>query len=157
MNIITIAHLIEMAVAPVFLLTGISGLLGVLTNRLDRIIDRSRVLAKNKKTITCAANQALQGEEDNNLLRRSRLIHLAIASACTGALLVCAVIMIIFTGIFLQIGLSNFIAALFIICMIFLSMSLSFFLSEVFFATRVIELAWRKGEHLFVPSLSMAV
>lgn len=39
-----IAHVIQLAVAPVFLLTGVAGILSVLTNRLARIIDRARVL-----------------------------------------------------------------------------------------------------------------
>jgi hypothetical protein len=40
----TIAHAIQLAVAPVFLLTGVASILSVLTNCLGRIIDRSRFL-----------------------------------------------------------------------------------------------------------------
>ena len=40
----TVAHVIQMAVAPVFLLTGVGAILTVLTNRLARIIDRARIL-----------------------------------------------------------------------------------------------------------------
>ena len=43
----TIAHAIQLAVAPVFLLTGVASILSVLTNRLSRIIDRSRFLHRN--------------------------------------------------------------------------------------------------------------
>ena len=39
-----IAHAIQLAIAPVFLLTGIASLLGVMANRLARVIDRGRVL-----------------------------------------------------------------------------------------------------------------
>ena len=42
-----IAHAIQLAVAPVFLLTGVASILSVLTNRLSRIIDRSRFLHLN--------------------------------------------------------------------------------------------------------------
>ena len=38
----TIAHVIELAIAPVFLITGIGALLAVMSNRLARIIDRAR-------------------------------------------------------------------------------------------------------------------
>ena len=38
----TIAHVIELAIAPVFLITGIGSLLAVMSNRLARIIDRAR-------------------------------------------------------------------------------------------------------------------
>jgi hypothetical protein len=43
-QVAALGHVIQLAVAPVFLLSGVSGLLGVLTNRLSRIIDRARVL-----------------------------------------------------------------------------------------------------------------
>jgi hypothetical protein len=41
---VAVAHAIELAVAPVFLLTGIGAILAVMTNRLGRVIDRARVL-----------------------------------------------------------------------------------------------------------------
>ncbi|MFZ5525014.1 MAG: DUF2721 domain-containing protein [Pseudomonadota bacterium] len=45
-NIITVAHVIQQAVAPVFLLTGVGAILGVLSSRLGRVIDRFRALEK---------------------------------------------------------------------------------------------------------------
>ena len=39
-----IAHAIQLAVAPVFLFTGIAGVLAVVANRLARVIDRARSL-----------------------------------------------------------------------------------------------------------------
>jgi hypothetical protein len=44
---VAVAHAIQLAVAPVFLLSGIGAILAVMTNRLGRIIDRARVLEKN--------------------------------------------------------------------------------------------------------------
>ena len=43
---VAVAPAIELAVAPVFLLTGIGAILAVMTNRLGRVIDRARVLAE---------------------------------------------------------------------------------------------------------------
>jgi len=43
-SITTVSHVIQLAVAPVFLLTGVGAILAVLINRLGRIIDRYRVL-----------------------------------------------------------------------------------------------------------------
>ena len=45
-----IAHIIQLSVAPVFLLTGVATLLNVLSGRLARIIDRARVLEKELDT-----------------------------------------------------------------------------------------------------------
>ena len=44
-----IAHAIQLAIAPVFLLTGIASLLGVMANRLARVIDRGRVLEEARR------------------------------------------------------------------------------------------------------------
>jgi hypothetical protein len=73
-----IATVINLAVAPVFLLTGIAGTLNVLSMRMSRIIDRGRVL--NEKN--CASSSPEHAEVDNEqrlLARRARLINRAIA------------------------------------------------------------------------------
>jgi hypothetical protein len=44
---VAVVHAIQLAVAAVFLLSGIGAILAVMTNRLGRIIDRARVLEKN--------------------------------------------------------------------------------------------------------------
>ncbi|MFT6552710.1 MAG: NADH/NAD ratio-sensing transcriptional regulator Rex, partial [Zhongshania marina] len=51
-EVVTITHAIQQAVAPVFLLAGIGGILNVLTNRLARIIDRSRNLHHRLETVS---------------------------------------------------------------------------------------------------------
>jgi len=45
----SISQVIQLAVAPVFLLAGISGALMVMSNRLGRIVDRGRYLKESKK------------------------------------------------------------------------------------------------------------
>ena len=74
---VAVAHAIELAVAPVFLLTGIGAILAVMTNRLGRVIDRARVLeerlegASQKSLATLRADLAV-------LSRRAKLIGRAI-------------------------------------------------------------------------------
>src|SRR5674476_1646900 len=72
----TIAHAIQLAVAPVFLLTGVASILSVLTNRLSRIIDRSRFL-HGKLLSAIETNPAIQ-VEIKSLKKRAHLIHWAI-------------------------------------------------------------------------------
>jgi len=43
-RIAAIAHVIQLSIAPVFLISGVATFLSVLTNRLARIVDRARVL-----------------------------------------------------------------------------------------------------------------
>ena len=114
-DITTIADAIQMAVAPVFLLAGIAGLLAVMTNRLGRVIDRARMLARGERVILEVKEQELINQENSNLLQRGRFINLAIVFAGTSALLVCLVIMVIFTASLLNINVSQLVAVLFII------------------------------------------
>ena len=137
-NIDTIAHVIEISVAPVFLLAGISGLLMVLTNRLGRTIDRSRSLQAATVNELLPEHQATIENEMASLLKRSRFINLSISLATASALLVCLVIIMLFLGSLVSINVSPAVASLFIICMVVLSAAFSCFLAEVFIASRTL-------------------
>src|SRR5450759_337282 len=94
----TIAHAIQLAVAPVFLLTGGASILSVLTNRLSRIIDRSRFL-HGKLLSAIKTNPAIQ-VEIKSLKKRAHLIHWAIGLCTTCLLLICSVVAVLFIGSF---------------------------------------------------------
>ncbi len=91
MQIAEIARVIQLSVAPVFLLTGVSALLGVLSTRLGRTIDRARALEATE------SGHVLQ--DLAVLSRRAKLIYRAILLATTCALLVCFVIAALFAAI----------------------------------------------------------
>lgn len=151
LDIITIAQVIQMAVAPVFLLAGIAGLLGVMTNRLGRVIDRARSLARGERNATSDQETALIRQENRNLLQRGRCINLAIAFAGSSALLVCLVIMALFTAGLVGLNFSTVVAVIFIISMMLLIVALSFFLMEVFFATSLMRSGLAKTEAIIHP------
>ena len=133
-NIDTIAHVIDISVAPVFLLAGISGLLMVLTNRLGRSIDRSRSLQATIEMELLPEVKAAIDKEMAGLLKRSRFINWSISLATASALLVCLVIIMLFMGSLTNINFSQIVASLFIVCMMVLSAAFSCFLAEVFIA-----------------------
>ena len=137
-NIDTVASVIDIAVAPVFLLAGISGLLVVLTNRLGRTIDRSRSLQAALADVQSVNHRGAIQREMANLVRRMHLNHFAIGSAVLSALLVCLVVVTLFLGSLWQLNVSTAIAGLFIVCMIILSLSFCSFLLEILVATRVL-------------------
>ncbi|TNF86257.1 MAG: DUF2721 domain-containing protein [Gammaproteobacteria bacterium] len=138
LSIATVASVIDLAVAPVFLLAGISGLLVVLTNRLGRTIDRSRSLqASESEFMPQPHKQAIQLEL-SSLLSRVRLSHVAIGMSTLSAILVCLVIVALFLGSLLQLNVSLLVASLFIVCMVILSLAFSAFLLEVLISTRTI-------------------
>lgn len=131
-GITTVAHVIQLAVAPVFLLTGVGALLSVMTNRLSRIIDRFRVL---ERTPPNAGEELLRSEEMRALAYRERVIYWAISLCTTSALLVCVVIATLFVGSVTGVELSSLIAPLFILAMLALIAGLLSFLREIYIAT----------------------
>lgn len=132
-GITAVAHAIQLAVAPVFLLSGVAGLLAVLTNRLARVIDRSRALAA--PIATHAPDAAVVRGERETLARRARFISRAIALCTISALLICAVIATLFVGAFASFDASVPVALLFVAAMVALFLGLLAFLREIFLAT----------------------
>jgi hypothetical protein len=129
-DLTTVAHVIQLAVAPVFLLTGIGAILNVITSRLARIVDRSRVLTSLNDQIKSA-----QKEEKAMLARRTRWIHWAVSLCTISALLICIVIAALFIGSLTGFDPSNTVSILFITAMFSLISGLLCFLREIFLAT----------------------
>lgn len=130
-----ISHIIQLAIAPVFLLTGVGTNLLVLTNRLARIIDRSRVLEERTVDAVSHASHAICFAELEILYRRAHLINRAITLSTACALLICVVIAALFLGDALNLQLATFIAMLFVLAMLALIGSFVFLLREIFIAT----------------------
>jgi hypothetical protein len=134
-----VGHIIQLAIAPVFLLTGVGANLAVLTNRLARIIDRSRVL---EERIDTNADLDHSGErrELGALYRRAVLINRAITLSTACALLVCVVIAALFIGAAINFDLAGFIALCFVVGMLSLTGSFIYLLREIFIATQTLSL-----------------
>jgi amino acid transporter len=135
-DISSVAHVIQLAVAPVFLLTGIGAILGVLSTRLGRVIDRYRVLSAMDEMERIAHHGEMR-----NLQTRSKWIHGSITLCTVCALLVCLVIAALFVGAELGRDPSLLIAALFTAAMLALIAGLVAFLREIALATGVISQA----------------
>jgi len=126
-----IAHVIQLAIAPVFLLTAVCTLLNVLTNRLGRTVDRRRLLVARLPDLDAALCTSANGELAF-LERRVRLIYSAIALAVFAALLICLLIAIAFVDAFVRYDFSKLIAVFFVLTMLALIGSLGAFLREIF-------------------------
>ncbi|OLB11463.1 MAG: hypothetical protein AUH07_09450 [Gemmatimonadetes bacterium 13_2_20CM_70_9] len=129
-----VARVIQLAVAPVFLLSGVGVTLTVLTSRLSRIVDRARSLEGGLAGAP-QAEQAGLHRELATLSRRAQLINRALTLSTTCALLVCFVIATLFIGAFLGLDLSGLIALLFVVAMLAFIGGLVSFLREIFLAT----------------------
>jgi len=133
-----IGHIIQLSIAPVFLLTGVGTNMLVLTNRLARIIDRTRALEEKLGV------DALEGrpqsreavlDELDVLFSRARKINRAIFLSTSCALLICLVVAILFVADAMDLKLVTPIASLFVLAMVSLTGSFVFLLREILQAT----------------------
>lgn len=139
LDVTTIAHVIQLAIAPVFLLTGIGSLLGVMANRLARIIDRARFVEAAWSRLESPARDEAR-LEFSNLAHRATFTSWAINLCALSALLVCALIATLFLDAILGINLRWLVGALFVLAMVVLSSGILCFLREVHVATHTLRI-----------------
>lgn len=126
-SLANVEETIRIAVAPVFLLTGLAGLLSVMTGRLARIIDRARALgAVPKQEIS-----ADQWPEMHTIPGRIRHINRGILFAAMSTLAVCLVIAMLFVSSLVKLPIGIAVALTFIIAMLLLMGALVSFIAEI--------------------------
>ncbi len=133
MQVPTITQLIpvlQTAIGPVILISGVGLLLLSMTNRLGRTIDRARLLAR-EIPVAGDSNLGKVTAQLRVLWRRARLIRLAIALSSMSALAAAVLIIVLFLTALWQIDTAWLIAALFVICMVCLIGSLIVFIHDV--------------------------
>lgn len=148
-SISTVAQTIQLAVAPVFLLAGIGGILNVVATRLARVVDRVRRLEGEVP----GAEEALRRQDLSELAildRRMSICHLSIGLCTASALLICMVVMILFLAGLTGMNFALSVSLLFIAATACLTLGLLLFLAEVTIATRSVrvsdEFVRRKGK-----------
>lgn len=128
-----VAGVIQLAVAPVFLLTAVGTVIAALNMRLGRAVDRRRVLEGRLPSMPA---QEIQSAHDElaTIARRIRYVYLAILCAVISALFICLLIAGAFLGAFVRTDLSYTIGAMFVFAMVALTACLLLFLREIFLA-----------------------
>lgn len=129
-----VSHAIQLAIAPVFLLTGIAGLLSVMATRLSRVIDRARSFDENWPQLDERARAAAR-TEIRTLERRRHVISWSINFCTCAALLVCLVIVSLFADELFPTSLRWLTGTLFVGAMLAVICGLMCFLREVYLAT----------------------
>jgi len=137
---VDIAHLIQVALTPIFLISAIGVTLNVLTSRLARIVDRARAM----EDILRQPDHKHDGRDLHGALavlaRRARYINAAITLITLSALFIALVVVMLFVNAFLRWDLSAFIACMFILSMLSLAVALLSFLIEVRIATTTLRI-----------------
>ena len=132
-----IAHQIQLAVAPVFLLAGIGALLNVMAQRLARVVERSRGLEREFASLDEDTRRHAAAEL-HILDRRMNLVNLAITACTAAALLVCILVAMLFVADLADYAFGRLIAWLFIAAMLLLIAGLSLFLWEIRLAMKAL-------------------
>jgi len=138
-----VAHVIQQAVAPVFLLTGVGAILAVLTNRLARVVDRFRELDPEERLggdVHARLRMHERFKEERDLLaRRRKWIHRAIVLCTVCALFICLVIAVLFLAAEFGWDPSRTVSLLFVTGIFSLVWGLICFLREIELAMRDVD------------------
>ena len=134
----TVSHGIQLAVAPVFLLTAVSGMIGVVANRLARIIDRARVVEERLLSGERPAESEMHYLELGQLRTRGLLANASIGLLTLCAFLIGVTIVVLFLGEtiefqMLRISMASFLAG--VVCFL---LALACFMAETMIATRLL-------------------
>ena len=135
-----VAHLIQVALTPIFLISAIGVTLNVLTSRLARIVDRARAMENE----LCRPDYEPGARDLHAALgvmeRRARYINTAITLITLSALFIALVVVMLFVNAFAHWDLAAFIAIMFILSMLAFAAALTAFLIEVRIATTTLRI-----------------
>ena len=128
---------LQLSIGPVILISGVGLILLSMTNRLGRVIDRSRLLVREFDSAS-KSDRACILAELRILSKRANLNRAGIALAVVSVLLASLLIISLFLGALLQVEIAAFIVTLFILCMLSLVSSLFLFLADINLALKAL-------------------
>jgi hypothetical protein len=135
----TIIPILQLSIAPVILISGVGLLLLSMTNRLGRVVDRVRLLVREKKTATGEESFIIQSQLDI-LFRRAIIIRFSIAMAGMNILFDSLLIISIFVFSLLELDFALGIVLVFVLSLIFLIISIIAFLEDINMSLRAVKL-----------------
>lgn len=141
-----VAHSIQLAVAPIFLLAGVGAFLNVCAGRLSRIVDRSRGLEPRVLKSRGAEHDRLVAHM-RILDRRMALVSRAIFLSVLSAILTCAVVVLLFAAGLTGVSFGTPIAILFIASMVAVGSGFAVFLIETRLGARAVRISSEILQH----------
>ncbi|HWJ59922.1 MAG TPA: DUF2721 domain-containing protein [Sphingomicrobium sp.] len=141
-----VADTVRLALAPVFLLSGIGAFLNVCASRLSRIVDRSRDIEPRLLASRSAEHDRWLGEI-RVLDRRMSLVSSAITLSVISAVLTCIVVALLFAARLLDAPVGSIIATLFVGAMVAIALSFAIFLVETRLGARSVRVRRELLQH----------
>lgn len=145
MSLQELIPVLQIAVGPVILISGVGLLLLSMTNRFGRVIDRTRALTHERQT-TLPGDKSRTELQLNILLRRAHILRAAIALSTVSMLVAALLIIVLFISAVLQLALAELITALFIVCMLCLIAGLLFFIADINVSLNALKIEVRGGQ-----------
>jgi hypothetical protein len=136
---------LQVAIGPVILISGVGLLLLSLTNRFGRAVDRSRQLIRELREVSETDRRRLAGQVAV-LFRRARLIQISIILATTSVLFAALLIIALFFTALLKLELAIWISCLFMCCLASLILSLLMFIWDIHLSLKALRLELGHGE-----------
>jgi hypothetical protein len=136
---------LQVAIGPVILISGVGLLLLTLTNRFGRAVDRSRALGRELREVGQAERQRLAGQVAI-LYRRAQLIRLSIIMAALSLLLAAVLIIVLFVTALAKLEAGFAIVLLFVCCMVSLITSLVAFIRDIQLSLHALRLELQHNE-----------
>jgi hypothetical protein len=146
LSVNTVAEIVRLALAPVFLLSGIGAFVNVLASRLSRIVDRTRQVEP-KHLASRRAEHDRWINELKILDRRMSLISWATGLSVTSAVLTCLVVVLLFAANLIRTRMGTEIAWLFMASMMTIGAGFAVFLIETTIAARAVRIRSELLQH----------
>ena len=140
-----VAHIIQVALTPVFLLGGIGTLINVFSTRLGRVADQVDRIAE----IVAAASEAdkaLIGHRLDRLRLRSRALDVAVILGAIGGAATCAAVLTLFYGALHKGVAASALYGFFALAIVCTIAALGAFTTEMLLASRLLRLRIARGE-----------
>lgn len=145
MNAESVLHAVQLAVAPVFMLAAVAGMIGTVAARLARIVDRARVLEERVET-KVSRNPDADYTELGTLRKRGSLCNQSIAMLTLSGVLIGATVMTLFIGEIWSSKTERLVPWTFLGAVAFFIAALALFLVETWLATHTLRFAKRMGK-----------
>ncbi len=138
---------IQAAVTPVILISGMGLLLLTMTNRMGRIMDRTRDYAAQIRQSAAGEREHLEAMLESTW-RRAKIVRLALTFATSSMLMSAALVIVIFLGVVLQRDLGGLMLALFVAAILLLIAALLAFLRDVFVSLSALRVEVQRAREL---------
>ena len=135
-----LVDLLQMSISPIALISGVGLLLLSVTNRIARVIDRSRALATELRAGPSPENAERLRGQLRVLIRRARLLWASIAAFTVTVLCSCLMVLMLTTIVFFQASLQVAVVGLFFLALLALLVSALLFFADVLLALRALRM-----------------